>query len=446
MKLSFLHLRGIGGQLAALVVASILAIHLIVATAFFVHRPDQSEPPGDRGHAQLASAIQLLGAAPASERQRLAADVARAFPQFGIESVVPDSAPGAGEADGRALHDLNRRLGNAYRIIALDRDGDTQRIAITLPDGATISATLRADRQGPPFFGGPWMMTLLFAVISMTLLGLWAARALTAPLSAFAKAAESFSLDGTASPLPERGPEEIRSAAKALNRMRERITSLIDDRTKVLAAISHDLRTPITRMRLRSEFIEDEALRSRMLGDLDQMRAMLESVLSFLRNDGKLEPMTLVDIATTLQLVADQFADMGHTIVYDGPPHVAIMARPDDLHRAITNLVENAVRFGGEVAIHLNTSPQATVIDVEDDGPGISDLRKQIVLEPFMRGDEARNMDESSGFGLGLSIARAIVEAHNGTLRLNDRQPHGLIVRVTLPACELANRFIQSDG
>ena len=163
------------------------------------------------------------------------------------------------------------------------------------------------------------MMTLLFAVISVTLLGLWAARALTAPLSSFAKAAESFSLNGAAAPLPERGPEEIRSVAKALNRMRERITTLIDDRTKMLAAISHDLRTPITRMRLRSEFIEDDAHRGRMLDDLDQMRSMLESVLSFLRKDRKLESMTLVDVASTLQLVTDQFADMGHKVVYQRP-------------------------------------------------------------------------------------------------------------------------------
>ena len=137
------------------------------------------------------------------------------------------------------------------------------------------------------------MTTLLFAVISVTLLSLWAARALTAPLSSFAKAAEDFSLNGAAAPLPERGPEEIRSVARALNRMRERITALIDDRTKMLAAISHDLRTPITRMRLRSEFIEDDGHRSRMLRDLDQMRSMLESVLSFLRNDRKLEALTL---------------------------------------------------------------------------------------------------------------------------------------------------------
>jgi signal transduction histidine kinase len=276
-------------------------------------------------------------------------------------------------------------------------------------------------------------VTLLFAAVSVTLLGLWAARALTAPLSSFAKAAESFSLNGAAAPLPERGPEEIRSVAKALNRMRERITTLIDDRTKMLAAISHDLRTPITRIRLRSEFIEDEAHRSRMLDDLDQMRSMLESVLSFLRNDRKLEAMTLVDIASNLQLVADQFADIGHKVVYDGPEHAMATGRPDDLHRSITNLVENAVRFGTETTIRLIMSPDIVTIEVEDDGPGISDARKDTMLEPFVRGDAARNIDEAAGFGLGLSIARTIVQAHGGKLSLNDRQPHGLIVRTELP-------------
>ena len=241
------------------------------------------------------------------------------------------------------------------------------------------------------------MMTLLFAVISVTLLGLWAARALTAPLSSFAKAAENFSLNGAAAPLPERGPEEIRSVAKALNRMRERITGLIDDRTKMLAAISHDLRTPITRMRLRSEFIEDDAQRSRMLDDLDQMRSMLESVLSFLRNDRKLESMTLVDIASTLQLITDQFGDMGHKVTYDGPDHAMATVRPDDLHRSVTNLVENAVRFGAEATIRLRVAADRLTIDVEDDGPGISDAQKKNVLEPFVRGDDARNMDEAVG-------------------------------------------------
>jgi signal transduction histidine kinase len=427
--LGFLNLRGISGQIAALVLASIVAIHLILTTTFLVNRPDQPDPSIDRGHNQLLAVAQLLGTSPAADRPRLLADIAKTFPQMEIEALPPDFVP-AGDADNPELHSLRRRLGNGYRTFPLPTGEDTNKVGIALPDGAMISAKLLRPR---PFWQGQWVLTLLFAVVSVTLLGLWAARALTAPLSSFAKAAEDFSLNGAAAPLPERGPEEIRSVAKALNRMRERITTLIDDRTKMLAAISHDLRTPITRMRLRAEFIEDDAHRSRMLRDLEQMRSMLEAVLSFLRNDRKLESMTLVDIATSLQLITDQFADMGHKVAYDGPEHAMATVRPDDLHRSVTNLVENAVRYGAEATIRLRVSPDTATIEVEDDGPGISDARKEVMLEPFVRGDDARNMDEASGFGLGLSIARTIVLAHHGAMSLNDRQPHGLIVRIQLP-------------
>jgi signal transduction histidine kinase len=431
--LDFLNLRNISGQIAALVITSIIAIHLILAAIFLVTRPDQPDPTIDRGHAQFAAVVQLLGAAPAAERPLLFADIARAFPQLAVESLPPGPVPSAGDPEGLDLRSLHRRLDSSYRIFPLVHDQDSHKIGIALPDGAMISARILRDQRQRPFWSGPWVVTLLFAIISVTLLGLWAARTLTAPLSSFAKAAESFSLNGAAAPLPERGPEEIRSVAKALNRMRERITTLIDDRTRMLAAISHDLRTPITRMRLRAEFIEDEVHRRRMLSDLDQMRSMLESVLSFLRNDRKLEAMTLVDVASTLQLVTDQFVDMGHKINYEGPEHAMATVRPEDLHRSITNLVENAVRFGAEAAIRLKVSLDTVTIEVADDGPGISDARKDVMLEPFVRGDDARNMDEAAGFGLGLSIARTIVLAHGGELSLNDRQPHGLIVRIQLP-------------
>jgi signal transduction histidine kinase len=434
-RLGFLNLRGISGQIAALVVASIITIHLIITATFYFHRPDQPDASIDRGHSQLAASAQLLGTAVAAERPRLMADIARAFPQLDIESLPPSPVPAASDPDEPGERSLRWRLGANYRLFPLAHQQHPRKIGIVLPDGAMISAKVTPDRPRP-FWGGPWMMTLLFVIVSLTLLGLWAARALTAPLSSFAKAAESFSLNGAAAPLPERGPEEIRSVARALNRMRERITALIDDRTRMLAAISHDLRTPITRLRLRSEFIEDESHRGQMLHDLDQMRSMLEAVLSFLRNDRKLEAMTLVDIASSLQLVTDQFTDMGSKVIYEGPEHAMVTARPDDLHRAVTNLVENAARFGAEATIRLEVSPQTVTIEVEDDGPGISDARKDIMLEPFVRGDDARNMDEASGFGLGLSIARAIVVAHGGKLTLNDRQPHGLIVRIELPAQE----------
>jgi signal transduction histidine kinase len=431
--LSFLNLKGIGGQIAALVVVSIVTLHLIITALFLMHRPDQPDPSSEGGPDQLAAAAQLLGTAAPADRPRLVADLARAFPQLDIAILPPGPTPEASHTGHPALHELHHRLGRSYRSFLLPGHGDTHAIGIVLPDGVMITAKLAANPWRRPFWGGPWMMTALFAVISVTLLGLWAARALTAPLSSFAEAAESFSLNGAAAPLPERGPAEIRSLAKALNRMRERITGLIEDRTRVLAAISHDLRTPITRLRLRSEFIEDDSHRGRTLADLDQMRAMLESVLSFLRNDFKLESMTLTDIASTLQLVADQFADMGHAVGYDGPDHAMATLRPDDLHRSVTNLVENAVRFGGHATIRLQAFADHLVIDVEDDGPGISDARKTDVLEPFVRGDDARNMDEAEGFGLGLSIARAIVVAHGGELTLHDREPHGLIARIQLP-------------
>lgn len=428
----FFHLKSIGGQIAALVVASIVALHLILTASFLIGRPDRAEPPPDSAH-QLADAALLLSGADPGERPRLLTDITRAFPKAGIELLAPGTAAVAEDGESPHLRGVRRHLGHRYRILALAPNGGAHRVAVELPDGSMIAGRVEQGEHPPRFWGGPWMITLLSALISVTMLGLWAAYALAAPLSSFAKAAENFSLDVAGEPLPERGPEEIRSVARALNRMHERIARLMSDRTRMLAAISHDLRTPITRLRLRAEFIEDEGHRKRMLIDLDQMRSMLESVLSLLRNDRKIEAVTLVDIASTLQLIADQFGDMGHVVHYVGPLSATAAGRPDDLHRAVTNLVENAVRFGAEVTIRLDVAGTKLVIDVEDDGPGISDARKQEMLEPFVRGDDARTMDESTGFGLGLSIARAIALAHGGELSLHDREPHGLIVRMQLP-------------
>ncbi|GLH78177.1 two-component sensor histidine kinase [Bradyrhizobium sp. SSBR45G] len=456
----FLNLKGIRGQITALVAISIVALHAIITATFLIYRADQ--PPGENeaGPFQLAAVVHVIGHAPGADRPRLLVDIARAYPEFDIKPhsgplptetgrppepgarAAGDDAAGAGE-QGPGPHGPHeagspgpggyRGLGPGFRVFMPPPGSAARRVIFELPDGEMISAKAPDRPRRPPFWGAPWLTTILFALISTTLLGLWAARALTSPLSSFAKAAENFSLDGEGPALPERGPEEIRSLARALNRMRQRITALINDRTKMLAAISHDLRTPLTRMRLRCEFVEDELQRSRMLADLDQMHAMLGSVLSFLRNGRKLEPMTLVDIASILQLVADQFADVGHNVVYVGPTHAMATVRPDDLMRSVTNLVENAAKYGQEIVVRLTVSGSRLTIDVEDDGPGIADARKSDMLEPFVRGDDARNMDEATGFGLGLSIAKAIVQAHGGELSLHDRKPHGLIARIELP-------------
>jgi signal transduction histidine kinase len=283
----------------------------------------------------------------------------------------------------------------------------------------------------PAFVGGLWTSTLLFLVASLTLLGVWAGRALSSPLSAFARAAEEFSLNRSSAPLPENGPEEIKSAARALNRMRERITTLMNDRTRMLAAISHDLRTPITRLRLRSEYIEDSIQRAQTVRDLDQMQSMLESVLSLLRSESAAKP-TLVDVAALLQMVSEQFSDCGHAVSYLGPARATLTIRPDEITRAVTNLVDNAIRFATVVSVELAVTDGQMLIDVADDGPGIPDERKAAMLEPFVRGEDARTMDETAGFGLGLSIAQSIVAAHGGRLILLDNAPKGLRVRLVL--------------
>ena len=270
-----------------------------------------------------------------------------------------------------------------------------------MPGGETLTARL-PPRFEPPFWGGPIVSTVLFVIVSVTLLGIWATWALRRLLSGFATAAEGFNLDGDAVKLPERGPDEIRAVAKAFNRMSERVKTLVSDRTRMLAAMGHDLRTPITRLRLRSEFIGDTELRGQMLRDLDQMNAMTEGVLVFLRDGETREAAAAVDVAASLQTICDQFADLGHDVRYEGPDHATLTARPGDLQRAIANLVDNAVRYGAHVVVRLTPGDGGLRLAVEDDGPGIPDARKPTMLDAFVRGDDARNMDNRAGFGFGL--------------------------------------------
>ena len=213
----------------------------------------------------------------------------------------------------------------------------------------------------------------------------------------------------------------------------ELLKTLVEDRIRMLAAVGHDLRTPITRLRLRSEFIDNTELRRQMLEDLAQMSEMIESVLVFLREGRSPEDTSMIDVAISLQTICDQFADTGRQVSYDGPDHVTIRAYASSLNRAVINLVENAVRYGEGGLVRLVVAPDSVVIAVEDEGPGIPDGCKEAMIEPFVRGDAARGMDGRTGFGLGLSIARAVAATHGGSLTLLDRKPNGLIARIELP-------------
>jgi signal transduction histidine kinase len=416
-------LRRISGQIAALILVSLILINVLIAGYILLNRP---KLVADGPLEQFELIARIIADTPRAERGTILTSISRSFPALKLQLREDASTS---PLPARTPLPIPLSLDGKVDLIR-GASSESNRLWLHLANDDVLEATIGSPHL-PGFVSGIWTSTLLFLVASLTLIGVWAGRALASPLSAFARAAEEFSLSRSSAPLPENGPEEIRSAARALNRMRERITNLMNDRTRMLAAISHDLRTPITRLRLRSEYIEDLTQRTQTVRDLDQMQSMLESVLSLLRSESPAKP-TLVDVAALLQMVCEQFSDSGHAVTYLGPDRAAFVVRPDEINRAVTNLIENAIRFGTEVEAELSINDNQFVIDVSDNGPGIPDEKKATMLEPFVRGEEARTMNGTAGFGLGLSIAQAIVTAHGGTLLLLDNRPKGLRVRLLL--------------
>jgi signal transduction histidine kinase len=422
--MTFGHLRirnRISTQIAAVIVVALVLLHIALGVVFLVGRDERPPPPGE-----VVTLIRLIAATPAAERADLLVRLVDAFPSHELALASPVVTAEWSQPPHGFLH-----LPAGYASAIRDAAGDGRlRLAVRVPDGEVVTALLAPPP--PPLFG-PFSITLVSVAVLVTLLGLWAVRALARPLRAFAQAAEGFDPDGDIAPLVETGPEEVRAAAVALNGMRGRIKALVEDRTRLLAAVGHDLRTPITRLRLRCDFLDDESLRTAMLRDLAQMQRMAESVLDHLRAGRAAPAPVSIDLASLVQTVCDDFADLGHDVAYEGPDHAAIPGDAEALYRALANLVDNAVRYGGGAAARLACSAESVTVDIVDPGCGIPDALKAEMLKPFVRGDLARDMNDTAGFGLGLSISRAVAAAHGGHLALIDNQPQGLVARITLP-------------
>ena len=299
----------------------------------------------------------------------------------------------------------------------------------------TLTSTLPAPApwRSPSFATAFMVMTVLGAVMII-----WAVRRLLVPVRTLAQAAERLGRDVVNAPaLPEVGPIEIVTAANAFNTMAARIRRFVEDRTFLLTAIGHDLRTPITRLKLRAEYMEDEEQRLKMLADLDEMEAMVAATLAFGRDITTTEPVTRIDLASLLRTILDETADgapeQAETLAFSGPDHLTIQARPLALKRALTNLVGNALKYGDAARLTLRPRAKEFVqIDIDDNGPGIAPEEMETVFEPFRRLESSRNR-ETGGSGLGLSIARNIIRAHGGDILLANLPGHGLRASVTLP-------------
>jgi len=273
---------------------------------------------------------------------------------------------------------------------------------------------------------------LLITLIIVIAVVMIAVRQATKPLKQLAQAADTLGRDLDATPLAESGPAETRLAAQAFNRMQARIDRLIADRVQALAAVSHDLRTPIARLRLRAGFIEDQESQRKIDADLDEMEAMITATLAYLRGEAEQEQLRVTNLAAILETLCDDATDAGRNVSYDGPSQVRLACRPIAIKRALANLINNAVKYGGAARVTLRDHASSVEVAVEDDGPGIPESELEAVFTPFRRLESSRNR-ETGGTGLGLTIARNILRAHGGDVVLRNRPEGGLSAVASLP-------------
>lgn len=304
-------------------------------------------------------------------------------------------------------------------------------VAVPLADGQWLSfaTDLPTANAG---FSRQYLISMLVMAAFIVAISIWAARRLTAPLGAIANAAQQLGRDVKTPPLPESGTVEMRKAAQAFNDMQARLRALIENRTRLLAALSHDLRTPLTLLRLRAENVENAEERDRMLATIADMDAMIGATLSFAREEATAEPRKSTDVAALVQSLVDDMAEAGFDVTMAPAEPVPLTCQPLAIKRALTNLIDNAIKYGQRARLTLQATPQMVEIVIDDDGPGIPEAELARVFQPFYRVEGSRSR-ETGGVGLGLAIAQAIVDAQGGSLTLRNREPKGLRATLSLP-------------
>ena len=320
---------------------------------------------------------------------------------------------------------------------AQGRQGPTPRgatdliVAVRLGDGRWLNTVSSAP---PPDSFWRWSMLLSLGLAAVILSGLmvFMVRRITWPLARLALAADRFGRGETVPPLAEHGPLDVQETIRAFNHMRARLERFVQDRTRMLAAISHDLRTPITALRVRAELIDELDTRGKILTALDEMQCITEATLTFVREDVAQEDTRLLDLDALLQSVCDDLSDIGKDVTFTGPGKTLYRCRSVSLRRALSNLVENAVTYGQRAWVTLTEERDVLCITIDDDGPGIATPDMERVFEPFVRLETARSL-EKGGVGLGMTIARSIVRGHGGDITLTKRPEGGLRVAVRVP-------------
>lgn len=305
-------------------------------------------------------------------------------------------------------------------------------ILVKMKDGSRLRLTVLPPRPPPIAPRGDFVTYVILFLFSIGILAALVARMTMRPLKQLAQAATELGNNIERPPLPERGAKEIRLAAAAFNAMQARIRQHIRQRSHILAAVTHDLQTPLTRLRLRLEKVDDPELREKLIGDLSAMQSMVREGLDLARSMDSAEPMRRLDLDSLIDSVCADAADAGQTVTCEGKANASLMARPVALRRCLTNLIDNACKYGQFAHIVVSIEGAFVLIRISDGGPGIPESELEKVFEPFYRLEGSRSRD-TGGTGLGLTIARNIVEQHGGTVQLKNLPGGGLEVALSLP-------------
>ena len=285
-----------------------------------------------------------------------------------------------------------------------------------------------------------WLLPLLWLTLMAVIIGclaFWSTWRLLRPLKAIVSSVRGWRAEQAPIRLEDRGPAEFRAIAVAINDMQAKISEFVQNRTELVLALSHDLRTPITRLQLRTEYMEDADQRQRMLNELHFMEMLIDQLLSFASLDPRREKMERIDLAVLVSSLCDDRNDAGAVVEYAGPTHMIVVCRPTAMRRALMNVIDNAIKYSDYAYVLLEEDPLGARVIIRDSGPGIPEAELEQVFEPFYRVDASRN-SETGGLGMGLSVARTIIIEHRGQIRLRNRQPHGLEVEIELPSREAA--------
>lgn len=430
---------------ARLMLIWLVGITLVLGTSLALIRGERDRHDRDllfEGIArEITAAVDVLDRLSPAEREQWVEALGRRRLRLALRPPPAEARPlpnhvALVESLGRALPDRSVAVYVHGSPREREHDGLRTRliVALALADGAPL--TIRLPVPPPPTSAPVTPERLLAALIALivgiTLLAWIAVRLTTRPLSRLAAAARAIGEDPNRPPLDALGPSEVALAAHAFNQMQERIRDHVSERTRILAAISHDLQTPITRLRLRAELVDDDSLRGRIQSDLDAMQALVREGLDYARSLDSAEPTQPVDVDSLIAALCEDAHDMGWEVLVEGRAGIPCLCQPTALKRSLWNLIDNGVKFGTRVEVSVSRADGTLTIRIRDHGPGLPDAEHDKVFEPFYRTEQSRNR-ETGGTGLGLTIARNLLRRQGGDVRLANANDGGLVAEVTIP-------------